>query len=292
MMDGSKAILRGLVLLLGAALVGCGGDDDDTTPAAAGSGSSPALYVEIASELAVPADIDVLELSVAKGNDVLFDRTYDLAADARLPATIALTVAGGKVAEGTLSPGVVPLDAAPGDPLVVMVRARLGSTGDWRVMRAARVALPGKDARLLVIPLRRACGDILCAEGQTCLGGSCATADVDVSALPAYSADQGDPTKAPLCFDASTCLASRTELDLGTIGSGCKAPVEEGHNLLFLWKGAAEPTVVDADLIEGWDPASKSLAPGLCQAVAMGRVEKAWDAAGCPAKKPEQMLCQ
>ena len=96
-------------------------------------------------------------------------------------------------------------DGAGGDRLRIRVSGRRSdpSTNSKlsRVVREAIVAMPKDHTALLRMPLHWLCDGKVepdgadgfrsdCAEGHTCVAGACASADVDVDALPDYSAAQ------------------------------------------------------------------------------------------------------
>jgi hypothetical protein len=237
-----------------------------------------AIVVAVQSEAPIPKEVDSLEIQVDRGDSTPFFQTYDLTTvdgTAHLPGTLALSK---QESEGA------------GTPVTVTIRARLGS-GKTRVVRQAKLGFIDEKTKLLRMPLRYSCLDFptACDQGQTCVGGECKTADVDVSTLPdfadklvAYLPSQGS------CFDETVrgCFANpqtfaasavqNCQLDLATPAAGgaggnggtttgaagaAGAPkglldaATSNLNVALHWSSAidsAQYNTVDQDASDGW----------------------------------------
>ena len=260
-----------------------------------------AIVVAVQSEAPIPKEVDSIEIQVDRGDSTPFFQSYDLTStdgQAHLPGTLALSKQESE-------------DSST--PVTVTIRARLGG-GNARVVRQAKLGFIDEKTKLLRMPLRYSCLDFptACEQGQTCVGGECKAADVDVATLPdfedklvAFLPSQGS------CFDESVrgCFANPTpialaagavqncQLDLGAAGNS-------NLNVGLHWASAidsAQFNTVDQDPSEGWQfvPGSTSkiqLSPGLCAAVqsqsgAAPRVTALRVSSACAPKGADRPVC-
>lgn len=159
------------------------------------------LMLVVTTNLAPPKDFDSFHLRIVEdGNDVpIHDIEYAMTGSqaAKLPATLGI-VAGGD----------------PNRIVRISVEALRGGT--VRVKREAIARVPQSRIASLPLPIDGLCIDSACppdatGKAQTCIAGSCQTAEVDVDALPDFSREaafgggtgDGDGT----CFDTLECFA-------------------------------------------------------------------------------------
>lgn len=294
-MSMRKLLLRaGLAaaLMAGAATLSVGCDDKAAT----------AILVAISSEVAVPKEIDAISLSIERGGEVRFRQRYEVdvaTGRVRLPGSISIT---------------------PSDEDHVDERVRVELLAEVRgiqvVLRTATMGFQAERQKLLRIVLRYSCYDVaeVCESGQTCIGGTCQSDFVDVTKLPDAPASEEifvSHDSGGLCFDArdTACAANREVVsDLAAfVAKGCKfSPTlptgasASNLNVFARWvmnADQAHPTVIEAESAEGWSTPEGAasgtfqLAPGLCSAVADGRITRVSYNFACPSKHEEMPVC-
>lgn len=252
-----------------------------------------ALVVAISSEAKVPVEVDRMDLTITRGGSQKYHREYNLRKGDRLPGTLTLS-------RGDDSSAVVD----------ITVRARLEngeSKKTWRVVRRAILGFSDEKTKLLRMPLRYSCFDFpeICKDNETCIGGVCKSAVVNVEELPEFETNDQvvkelDPTKAPKegsdeCFVPEVCLAAA--VPFAHVKGECSYPVnfDSGHgNLAMRW--AATPgrlVVLDQDPEEGYTIKDKvaTLSAGLCLALDDGRALQVLADGTCKTKTPAQPIC-
>ena len=167
------AVCLGASLVLPFLLSGCG------------SSSPTAIVVAISTDVAIPKDLDSLEVEVRVGSQTPFLQTYSLPSDAKLPGTLTLMAsdsAGGDPTRGTLNPGFVPV-GSKSDTFRIIVKGKHGVQA--RISSSASLRFVEDSTKKLAVVLSAACLDVVCADAQTCRAGTCVAEAVDSASLPA-----------------------------------------------------------------------------------------------------------
>jgi len=167
------------------------------------------LIVAIQTDLRVPKDLNAITVEVFAGGQRIAGDTYVVGpTDLHLPATI----------------GLVPNDPNKLTPIDVIITGRFSNDVDEtrrtpRVIRKARMTFAKDRVALVRMPLKFACYDAAgCADGQTCIAGSCqAIPTLEGATAPAYSDDLvwgagGSNQSVGECWNADLCLASAQAL--------------------------------------------------------------------------------
>ena len=131
---------------------------------ALGCGESTSILLEVTSPMAIPSEIDSLQVAVTgdSGGNVV-DRRYDLGSD--WPHTVSIR-------PGAMESGGV----------TITVTAQLGgSFVARRVVRSAFVA--GTQVHLLV-EIPRECAGVMCGPGRDCVNGMCADVEPEDGGMP------------------------------------------------------------------------------------------------------------
>ncbi|MFO0660782.1 MAG: hypothetical protein U0165_13260 [Polyangiaceae bacterium] len=316
----TMALRSALGLLVGGCLLGA------VTTTGCADRKATSMVVAVSSEIAVPDEVDHLEIHVSSLGAAKFDRTYLLGqnGDASLPGTLVIS----------------PEDETdPSTPVKVTVVAKYHDTR-IRVLREAVLAFSDEKQRLLRMPLRFSCLDFeeICQEGNTCRGGECVPSTIDASALPEFEPTQVFAEESS-CFDRAACIPKdltedmtdylrsqaasgrcsfsldelRAEIDAhhtnDATGSTRPSIDKDAFNLGYVWSknASAKWTAVDMDHEEGWhletvDGATHiELAPGMCKALnatyvdetgaVRPKVAKVIMNPACPPKAPTQPEC-
>ncbi len=187
----------------------------------------------VTTQIQVPKDIRSIRIDITPpggANSTCY--TYDVdpvTGTVRLPSThglvsskdpslpVTLTVTGFYEPLSVAGPQI-------GDCLVSP--SKLNGDLGARILRRARQPYVPSKILYLPMPLRYACYDKKCEDGETCVGGECRTADLDPAKLVEYSDAifKGDSNQ---CFSASQCMAAKapaTVLD----AASCKFALPEG----------------------------------------------------------------
>jgi hypothetical protein len=278
------------------------------------------VMLAVTTDMAVPANIDALQIIVQQSGRTKFSSEFPLdgASAYQLPATLEILPS--------------PSDTSPADVRVIGLHQ-----GAARVLRELLITIPTSAPVLARVDLQYVCAGMVsgsspgdwastCPSGQTCLAGACADANVDSSKLSGF-----DPTEvfggatgpgSGACFDTVNCftdaipafvsqnadagctlmVASPTATD-GTPSAGPGVAVSASPNLnvaLLLPPGSdgacnasgclipldQEPTV-------GWSAASGgvTLPASLCQKIASGGGVKLVTSTSCASKVPSVPVC-
>ena len=160
------------------------------------------VMLAVQTDLSLPKDVDKVRIEVASNGKVHFQRDYEVGPEGlRIPATLGI-IAG----------------KDPSVPVTVRVIAR--KSGELRVLREAITTIPTDRVATLRVPITWLCDEMVvddgnggaksaCAEGETCVSGSCVTATVAVEKLRptrrrTCSAAARAPARTPAA-PASTC---------------------------------------------------------------------------------------
>lgn len=180
--------------------------------------------------------------------------------------------------------------------------------GDASILRRRRLPYAEERTLYLPMPLRHACVDQHCDEGETCIGGQCQAMELDPTTLADYLDGRvfGDEST---CFDAELCVAPWASLPATVVDrAACVLEIDPletlgleqgaGLNVIILHDDFT-PEVLDLDPLEGFtipDPSEPwrfQLAPSLCQSrYATGKITGVWASPLCPSKTPLQPLCR
>lgn len=185
---GHRRPLLAMVLALHLALPGCADEE------------ASQIVVAIASDLEVPAQLDLVRVSVTRQQQQLVSQPYNLDPSkpkaAKLPETFTLR------ARRDLS-----------TPVMITVIGEKG--GAEVVKRQARLAFIEGKALLLKMHLLRSCASLAkpCPATQTCTEQGCQSMDVDPTTLPEYSS--GEAFKKPKQDGGPADKGPDMALDLG-----------------------------------------------------------------------------
>ncbi|WP_245678436.1 hypothetical protein [Chondromyces crocatus] len=171
------------------------------------------------TDMSLPKDIDAIRLLVTVEGAVVFDETYRRLGEEdsiKLPATL-----------GFLTPD------DPSLPLRLRVIGSRGSDEGVQVLREVVTTVPDGRTAMLQVPIQFLCygsaeverdeqgnvkrdadGQVVvkssCAEGQTCIAGSCVVADLPSDDLPDFVRAEvfggGSGAGDGLCFDTLSCF--------------------------------------------------------------------------------------
>jgi hypothetical protein len=257
------------------------------------------IVLVVQSDLSIPKDIDTIRIEVFNSGSLKFQQDYDKIGpdqdEIRLPGTISLVASSN-----------------PADVITIVVSARSGGAeGAPHVVRKVVTTVPSTKTVMLPLGIHFLCygqagldasGDAssTCADGQTCVGGVCATDSLDSSTFPPYSdaAVNGDGS----CFDAARCWTQPAvaAVDLKT----CTIPPVSGVNIALQTEslgicGAAGCFVtLDADdPVEGWSVGQDGrvvLPAGVCVQLASKEIINVVTqpvTASCGAKKLSLPTC-
>jgi hypothetical protein len=179
------------------------------------------LMVAIESNLAVTKDLDEVRVEIFRADGTVLP-------ERQIPILPAEPTPFGKPLPGTLA--IVPKDAG-GEAVRVRLSARRldasGGAHETRVVREAIVKIPTDRVALLHMPLNWLCVDeVQTTDGdhyssacgsdhETCVAGTCRSADVDANELPDYTPSAvfggGQPSgDGSHCIDVQACFADTT----------------------------------------------------------------------------------
>ena len=165
-----------------------GGAGDSSIPKAPRS----AIVIGIRTDMKVPADFDSFHLEVSQNAIAQFTADFAIANN---PLPTSLTICASDalcngVVKGDLPPGkIVALDAAAKVTITLVGMSR----GKATTVRVARTSLVANRVLALPLVMEDACrgqvddkGSVItssCPSDQSCVGGTCASLDVDPSTL-------------------------------------------------------------------------------------------------------------
>ncbi|HKP57632.1 MAG TPA: hypothetical protein VJV78_12965 [Polyangiales bacterium] len=169
------------------------------------------LILAIDTDMAIPDQIDALQIEVLVHGNVAFSDHFDIGPNqATLPAT--LTFVSDKIGDG-----------------LATVRVSGSKQAEWQTFREAITTVPRDRIATLRMPLQWLCrgqaepvndGDnsplkddraqSTCGSGNTCRAGSCEPSEVDGEDLPDYRPEDlyggGETPEAGNCFDTLGCM--------------------------------------------------------------------------------------
>lgn len=186
------------------------------------------LVVAVQSDMAIPDDVDTIELEVSAYGRKVFSREYPVGPqDLRIPATLTLLPA-----DDTSTPVAIRLVSYHGDePLT---------------LRRVVTTVPGDREALLRMPIDWLCrgqvkrqGDDVvstCGDGSSCVAGGCVSDTVDSSDLDDYEPGRVYGGKNAdgkgVCFDTVPCFARNVNLaDFGLNVGSCTFGLEQSISI-------------------------------------------------------------
>ncbi len=167
-------------------------------------GSATELVVVVDSDLAVPVQLDAVSVEITGVAGAQASGTLTGSGAEPLPRYVGVVHGGGSLG---------PLE----------VRATGSRNGNVIVERRARTSFVAGRTLTLYLFLSRNCLNVTCAEGETCDGGSCVSAEVPASSLPTWN---GTIDR----IDAGTCMIAAAET-CNNQDDDCDGMVDETFSL-------------------------------------------------------------
>lgn len=172
------------------------------------------LIVSIESDMALPQQLDAMQVSVLARGKFLLDQAFSL---------------GGQT--GTHLPATLTLVAGPDPSVPVTVRVAGRKDARFRTFRELSTLVPSDRSAILHMPLQWLCDGTAtlqnasnstgqpelraqssCDPGSTCRAGECAPSMVPSAALPSFTQEAvfggADEPSAGACYDTLACMAS------------------------------------------------------------------------------------
>ncbi len=276
------------------------------------AGCSPTEPTEIVAgmvtQMQVPKEMKMVGLVVQSGGRQVFCGDYQVT-----DGTVTLPSTFGTSSEGDLSRPVTVtvLGFTRPDPKFVtdcVITTPNVGEDSVNVMRRRRSTYIENRALYLPMPIRHACTDVTCSEGETCLGGVCESMDIDSNTLVDYD-ERLVFGKWNTCFSVSNCLPAYGSIPAQLVDpETCEFEVEVPEGLPVPSNAALNvrvvhqnytPEVLDLDDKEGFvvsgEPGSKRfrLAPNLCTSrYKTGKMMGVSATVACPSKTPYQPICE
>ena len=293
----------GSSLLVSAALLVAVGCDD--------SGSHGELVVAIGTDMAMPQQIDTVEVLIQMNGRTEFNQMYSVGAgnqDSMIPATLTL-VSGSRR-----------------DPVTIRVSGQ--KRGKWRTFREATTTVPTDRSALIRMPVQWLCDDSAkavtfrdsngvtqirmlssCDDGNTCVAGKCKPSLIDSTMLPDFGPKEvfGGSTNPERgqCFDTIPCMAAGSVVDPD---DSCTIPKPDGDALnvnvalRVTDDGICDSTTgticfvpLDRDRTEGWSLVEGGdrlqLPEAVCEKLKTRLVNAVYVSSECPTKVPPIPPC-
>jgi hypothetical protein len=248
---------------------------------ATGCSSTPPtrLVVAVSTQARVPKDLRSVRVVVdSEGKPVSCTTIAIDGGDGRLPRTLIVEGAAGQAAT------------------VTVAGFKNSPAGDCRdlsealVVRQTRTHLAADETLLVSMPLRHACFDVKCGDGETCAAGECVPAEVDSNKLVDYA----DPLvfgNTSFCLPTLKCFDNRIPallLDEAscTFQLTLDVTTDKGINIELVHDDLSRE-ILDLDPSEGFtvDPEKHdrfALAPGLCRRFHERKIAAVSIGVGCP----------
>ncbi len=264
------------------------------------------LVVSVQTDMDLPKDIDKIYIEVAQHGMVYLGNEYAVGPGGQqVPATIGV-LAG----------------ANPADPVHIRLLGR--KAGKLRVLREAITTVPADRVATLRMPIQWLCDGqatedpanmnasaaSTCPQGQTCVAGSCKTAQVESAKLPTYDPKQifggaPAPGSGGQCLDTVGCFASGAgvAVDMATCsiarpagGMGINVALVQGPKGAGICGPAACLLPLDANATDGtgWTETPDGrllLPPAACDRIANGLVGSVAVTTSCATKTQAIPTC-
>jgi len=261
------------------------------------------LMLVFNTDMKLPDDVSSVVLEVTSFGSTIFSNEYQVGAGKLLmPSTFGIVVG-----------------EDPSTPVRVRLIGFQGSAP--RVLREVVTTVPEDRIAMLRMPIQWLCEGTAvsdgsgidpkdpagitttCGDEETCLAGTCASADVDSSTLPDYSAEKvfggGSTPEDGSCFDTLACFASAETVE---VDEGCTVADPGGDVNVAMVLPAGGDGICDAQrcLIPlsgesetGWQRGDGKLAlpSAVCDRIAEGRVEGVQVSAACSVKTDAIPTC-
>jgi hypothetical protein len=271
------------------------------------------LMIGVATDMSIPKKMDQVHVEVLAIGGV--EQSFDFALmptalGEPMPGTLAIVPpnAGGQTVRVRL---IAEQNMSPEPPVV-------------RVVREAVVKVPTDRTALLPMPLHWLCDGVYrdsddgsgsyqsdCDEGQTCVAGVCADANIKTESLPDYAPglvfgggdDQGNGGR---CMDVAECFGDSKPV---VLDSHCTFAVPKGADATMFnvavelatggdgvcTDGAAPRCFLplDSDPVEGWQIVGSrvELPPAVCTLIGKKKALQVTTTAACPTKDPSVPTC-
>jgi len=260
------------------------------------------------TQMQVPAEIRSVGIVVQSGGRLVFcDESPVSEGSVTLPSTLATSAEGDPATPVTVT--VLGFSRPQGtfSADCVVAQPDVGEDG-VSVMRRRRSTYLENRALYLPMPIKHACTDVKCAEGETCIGGLCQEMDINPSLLVDYD-DRLVFGRTNTCFRVSRCLAPEVSIPARLVDplscefelelpEGLEVPANAALNVRVLHENYT-PEVLDLDEAEGFVLAGEQgtrrfrLASNLCTSRhKTGKILEVWASAACPSKTPLQPICE
>lgn len=283
------------------------------------SSSRPTEIVAgVSTQIRVPDGLTAVGLTVQVGGDVVFCEHYRVTDGfATLPGSLGVLGDSGIGKRGTVSVQVVGFRTPDSNFSRDCTLRAEDQKLDTMVIRRRRLSFVDDQIKFLPLPLKESCADKLaCEEDETCVGGKCVSADIDVTTLANYNDSLlfGDTNT---CFDASRCMDGLSvpvqleDKDTCTFRAlwpeGAPRPAKDGLNVRLFYKSFGseildlDSTSTKPEQQEGFsfmsteDPLTFRLAPNLCESnynTDLPNVLAIDASAMCAAKRALQPICK
>ena len=135
--------------------------------------ASPERTIRVAVSTDAPDAFETLRITVFRGNDLKFNKTYGRATIDALPDSLLLKNAMPFTDQGH----------EIYTPIRVIVQG-LSAEGDPVVQRSSELAFVIKTPVLLRMPLCKECFGAMCEPGESCVLGNCVRENLDADSLP------------------------------------------------------------------------------------------------------------
>jgi hypothetical protein len=253
-----------------------------------GATRSTGIVIGVSTQARVPKEIQAVRVLVRRADETVSCTTTTVTDPRALPQTELVTGAGGQ----DLTVTVAGFASPPGGACADLSKALLVRRAHTRMVDGETLYLP--------MPLRYACFDVTCAEGETCAAGACVSAEIPPETLVDYA----DPLvfgTTSFCLSESRCFETRVPALL-LDRAACvfqltgDVTVDAGINVEILHDNLSRE-VLDLDPREGFTvdatkPDRFALAPALCARFRDRRISAVFAGAGCPSKTALNPLCR
>ncbi|HPY18601.1 MAG TPA: hypothetical protein PLM08_13040 [Polyangiaceae bacterium] len=266
------------------------------------------LVAGMTTQMRVPDEIKSVGVVVQSSGRLVFCDSYPVSdGSVTLPSTLATSAENSPNDPVTVTVLGFGRDQSSFSADCVVRQPDVGEDG-VTVMRRRRSTYLENRALYLPMPIKHACVDVSCPQGETCVGGLCQKMDVDPSKLVDFD-DRLVFGKTNTCFDVGGYLPPTKSIpaqlvDADTcefridIPQGASVPAHGSLNVRIVHENFTSE-VLDLDEAEGFvlvdDPTGTRfrLAPSLCTSrYKTGKILGVWATKFCASKTPLQPICE